>query len=73
MLKALRTISIAASFSLLASCQTTTGGCPPLAAYSVANQKLAAAELRKLPKDSQLARLIVDYRKMRKACLTGGI
>lgn len=62
-------VSIAASFSL-AACQSTQGGggCPPLVDYSAETQRLAAAELRKLPKDSALARLIIDYKKTRDAC-----
>lgn len=65
----LLTVSIAASFSL-AACQSIDdgGGCPPLITYSAQTQRLAAAELRKLPKDSALARLIVDYKKTRDAC-----
>lgn len=60
-----------ASFSL-AACQTTGGsGCPPLIQYSAETQKLAAAELRRLPKDSHLAKLVVDYGKMRRACRAG--
>lgn len=67
-MKKSRAILIAAVFSLTA-CQTTTGGgCPPLVTYSAETQRLAAQELRRLPKDSQLAKLIVDYSKMRKAC-----
>ena len=62
-------VSIAASFSL-AACQSIEeeGGCPPLVQYSARTQRLAAAELRKLPKDSALARLIIDYKKTRDAC-----
>lgn len=68
-----RMISIAAlSSALLAGCQTTGGGCPPLVAYSAQTQRLAAAELRKLPKDSPLAKMIVDYKKTRDACRAGG-
>lgn len=59
--------------SSLAACQTTTGGgCPPLIAYSAQTQRLAAAELRKLPKDSPIAKMIVDYKKTRDACRAGG-
>lgn len=62
------TVLMLASFSL-AACQTTQGGgCPPLVEYSAETQRLAAAELRKLPKDSALARLIIDYKKTRDAC-----
>ena len=40
-------------------------------AYSVETQRLAAKELRALPKDSQVAKLVVDYGKMRAACRVG--
>lgn len=57
-----------ASFSL-AACQSTSGsGCPPLVTYSAETQRQAAAELRRLPKDSQLAKMVVHYSQMRKAC-----
>lgn len=63
-------ISIAASFSL-AACSYDLGpsgvGCPPLPAYSVAEQKEAAAEIRRNP-NGQLAQMVRDYGKMRKAC-----
>jgi hypothetical protein len=42
-------------------------GCPPLAAYSVAEQKAAAVEIRKNP-NGQLAKMVRDYGKFRKAC-----
>jgi hypothetical protein len=42
-------------------------GCPPLTAYSVAEQKEAAAEIRKNP-NGQLAKMVRDYGKFRKAC-----
>lgn len=48
------------------------GGCPPLVAYSAETQQVAAAELRKLPKGSPLAKMIVDYKKTRDACRAGG-
>ena len=55
------------SFSL-AGCQSTTiSACPPLIKYSAMTQKEVAAELRKLPKDSPLAMMIVDYKKTRDA------
>lgn len=57
-----------ATASSLAACQTTGGGCPPLVTYSAETQRQAAQELRRLPKDSQLAKLVIDYSKMRKAC-----
>lgn len=60
---------IAALSSLaLAACESASGGCPPLVAYSKAQQAKAAAELGALPKDSQLAIMIVDYGKTRDAC-----
>lgn len=50
-------------------CQTTSGGvCPPLVNYSAERQTLAAKELRALPKDSEIAKLVVDYGKLRAAC-----
>jgi len=50
-------------------CQTTSGGaCPPLVDYSAERQTLAAKELRALPKGSELANMIVDYGKLRRAC-----
>ncbi len=53
----------------LTGCQTMMSGCPPLIAYSAAEQKQASSELRVLlPHDSQLGRMIVDYGKMRDAC-----
>ena len=63
-------ISTVASFSL-AGCNDGVGpsgvGCPPLTAYSVAEQKEAAAEIRKNP-NGQLAKMVRDYGKFRKAC-----
>lgn len=52
----------------LAACESASGGCPPLVAYSKAQQVKAAAELRGLPKESQLSIMIVDYGKTRDAC-----
>ena len=64
-----RKISIMAAFSLaLAACQSTGGGCPPLVAYSLEEQKIAAKQLRALPQNAPLAAMIVDYKKMRDAC-----
>ncbi|NUJ79337.1 hypothetical protein HUN39_04695 [Methylocystis sp. FS] len=61
------------AFSLaLAACQSTGGGCPPLVAYSLEEQKNAAKQLRTLPKNSPLAAMIVDYKKTRDACRAGG-
>jgi predicted small secreted protein len=66
----LLTILIAVNFSL-AACNDGVGssgvGCPPLAAYSVAEQKEAAAEIRRNP-NGQLAKMVRDYGKFRKAC-----
>ena len=59
-----------AAFS--AGCQSVGGGdCPPLVNYSAAQQKMAAGELRRLPQNSQISRLIVDYSKLRAACRIG--
>lgn len=71
MKKLLATLTLV-SFS--AGCQSTTviSGCPPLVAYSSATQKQAAAELRRLPPGSPLAKMIVDYGKHRAACRVGG-
>lgn len=65
----LRTISTLAFSSVaLAACSSTSGGCPPLVTYSASQQILAARELTALPRDSQLAAMIVDYGKTRTAC-----
>lgn len=42
--------------------------CPPLAAYAAATQRRAAAELRRLPPGSDLARLVADYGTLRARC-----
>lgn len=65
-------ILMLASFSL-AGCQSVQfeGGCPPLIAYSKEAQRQAAAELRRLPKGSPLAKMIIDYKKTRDACRLG--
>jgi len=61
-----------AIFSLaaaLAGCSATGGGdCPPLVAYGAPAQGRAARELGGLAADSEIARMIVDYGKMRDAC-----
>ncbi|HEY8125339.1 MAG TPA: hypothetical protein VIF88_07965 [Methylocystis sp.] len=68
-----RKISIMGAFSLaLAACQSTGGGCPPLVAYSLEEQKIAAQQLRALPKGAPLAAMVVDYKKMRNACRASG-
>lgn len=68
-MKTLRVILTLASFDL-AACQMTSGGsgCPPLVTYSAETQRQAAQELRRLPPDSQLAKMIIHYGQMRKAC-----
>lgn len=50
------------------SYQIAPGGCPPLVQYSSATQQKAADELEKLPKNSAVAQMIVDYKKTRDAC-----
>lgn len=54
----------------LNACNTIdTGGvgCPDLPSYTAAEQKEAAAEIRRNP-NGQLAKMIRDYGKVRKAC-----
>lgn len=64
----MRSIVWMAGLFSLAACQSTGGGsCPPLTAYSAVEQRQAAAELRKMP-ESQVAKMIVDYGKLRDAC-----
>jgi len=57
--------------SSLAACNDGVGpsgvGCPPLTSYSVAEQKEAAAEIRRNP-NGQLAKMVRDYGKFRRAC-----
>lgn len=68
-----RRIWIPALSSLaLASCYSTGGGCPPLVKYTKDQQRAASAEMRVLPKDAQIAAMIGDYGKMRKACRIAG-
>jgi len=59
--------------SSLVGCNSvpTGGGCPPLIKYSAETQKKAAEELRRLPKGSPIAQMIVDYKKTRDACRLG--
>jgi hypothetical protein len=57
---------------VLSACQSTGGGCPPLVAYSLEEQKIAAKQLHALPRNAPLAAMIVDYRKMRDACRASG-
>jgi hypothetical protein len=49
-------------------CKSTSEGCPPLIDYSAERQTLAAKELRRLPANSEVAKLVVDYGKLRAAC-----
>jgi len=68
--KRLLMISMMGAFSL-AACNHDLGpsgvGCPPLTSYSVAEQKEAAAEIRRNP-NGQLAKMVRDYGKFRRAC-----
>lgn len=69
-MRMLLTIFVMASSSL-AGCSTQIqagNGCPPLVQYSAQTQRKAADELEKLPKDSVVAKMIVDYKKTRDAC-----
>lgn len=63
----MRLIALALGLFSLGACQTMRGGCPPLVAYSAAQQRQAAAEMRKIS-GSQVSRMIVDYGKLRDAC-----
>lgn len=60
-------------FSLSACNSVPSSGCPPLIRYSAETQKKAAEELRRLPPGSPLAKLVVDYKKMRDACRIGAL
>jgi len=42
--------------------------CPPLVSYSKETQRRALAELRKIASDSEIAKMISDYSKLRDAC-----
>jgi len=42
--------------------------CPVLTKYSPAQLKKAAKEIGNLPSDSQLAKMVTDYGKLRDAC-----
>ena len=69
----LRKISILSAFSFaLAACQSSGGGCPPLVVYSLQEQKIAAKQLRALPRNTPLAAMIIDYKKTRDACRASG-
>ena len=66
MIRLLMILSLAV-FSI-AGCQSTTvSGCPPLIKYNSLTQKQVAEELRKLPKGSPLAQMVIDYKKTRDA------
>mgnify|MGYP006284120789 CR=1 FL=1 len=67
MKKSLTILSLAA-FEL-AGCVSTqvVSACPPVIEYDAQTQKQTAAELRKLPKDSTLALMVIDYKKTRDA------
>ena len=68
-----RKISILGAFSFaLAACQSSGGGCPPLVVYSLQEQKIAAKQLRALPRNTPLAAMIIDYKKTRDACRASG-
>lgn len=55
---------------LLSGCATTQriSSCPPLVKYPKPFQRAAADELEKLPGNSRIATMIVDYSKLRDAC-----
>jgi outer membrane murein-binding lipoprotein Lpp len=42
--------------------------CPVLTKYSSDQLKSAAQELRNLPNESQVAKMVIDYGKLRDAC-----
>lgn len=42
--------------------------CPILTKYSPEQLKAAAKELRNLPSESQVAKMVIDYGKLRDAC-----
>lgn len=42
--------------------------CPSLVKYDIDDQKAAAAEMKALPDTSVIARMIIDYGKLRDAC-----
>lgn len=65
----LRAILMLGIFSL-GACHAS-GEAPPLASYSRMTQAQAAKELRALPKDSAVAKMIVDYSKLRRAAQVG--
>lgn len=68
-----RATLIAASFEL-AACQSVevVQKCPPLRQYSLDTQKRLAAELRSLPRETVVGRMVVDYKALRDACRLGG-
>lgn len=42
--------------------------CPPLAQYSVADQRRLAAETRRLPRGSMVAQVVADDHTLRQRC-----
>lgn len=58
-------ISLAIATLLLTSCAAAVSSCPPLVAYTDAEQARAADELDALPAGSMLERLIGDYAVLR--------
>lgn len=66
-------VIVAAAFTLSA-CQTTRlhSGCPPEIKYSRETMKEAAAQLRAMPQNSAVARLVSDLHRMRDACRAAG-
>ena len=63
-------LSIAIAATLLTGCATdrSSGSCPPLVSYSKSFLAKAANEFDRLPSDSGVAAMIVDYSKLRDAC-----
>jgi len=70
-------IAVALSAMLLGGCATVQSSpslplvisqCPALTKYTQAQLNKAAAEMRSLPTESQVAKLVTDYGKLRDAC-----
>lgn len=53
---------------LLNGCAEVISRCPPLTTYSREFQSRAADELDRLPPQSPVATMVVDYGKLRDAC-----
>lgn len=53
---------------MLAAKTLVIAKCPVLKSYSTTEQKKAADELRALGVDSEIAKMLIDYSKMRDAC-----